>query len=201
MKLVVGLGNPGGKYERTPHNVGFMAVDELARRAAAGWKRSHRFKALVARQALAGQDLVLVKPQTYMNRSGSAVVAVAGFYKVAATDVVIVFDDADLETGRLRVKPRGSSGGHRGLASVLEALGSQTVPRVRIGIGRGGDGRRPLVDQVLTSYTDEELAALEPVVMRAADAVERLLEAGTEAAMNAFNVRPSKDVGEQETDS
>ena len=197
MKLIVGLGNPGRKYERTPHNAGFLVVDELAERIGAGWKRSLRFKARFAKCKFADEDLVLVKPQTYMNLSGTAVSAVASYFKAAAGDVIVVLDDADLEKGRLRVRPRGSSGGHRGLESVLQALGGRDIPRVRVGIGRAG-GSSGLIKHVLRPVSTTEFEEMRLAVDRAADAVTMMLEAGTEAAMNEFNARPSLGKEEQE---
>ncbi len=140
MKLVVGLGNPGAKYDGTRHNAGFATVDLLAKRHGAHWETAPRgIESLIARWR--AQDVVLAKPLTFMNLSGAAVLALMQFYKIAAEDTLVIFDEAQLETGRLRIRPDGSAGGHNGLKSVIASLGTDAVPRLRIGVGRG-DGRR-----------------------------------------------------------
>ena len=186
MKLVVGLGNPGREYERTPHNAGFMAVDELAGRAGCRLRRSFRFRALLGSTRLAGVDVLLVQPQTFMNDSGTAVASVAGYWKVPAADVIVIVDDADLEVGQLRVRKKGSSGGQKGLASVIRALGSEDVMRVRVGIGRGHPDEN-LVRHVLRPMGGEAREQLAAAVGRAADAVECILRHGPDRAMNDFN--------------
>ena len=135
MKLIVGLGNPGRDYSATRHNVGFMAVDELARRwNITNWKQ--KYNAEVAEYRLDGDVIMLVKPQTYMNLSGTAISELARFYKIPAHDVVVIYDDLDLPAGRLRLRTKGGSGGHRGIESLLTHMGSAEFPRIRIGIGR-----------------------------------------------------------------
>src|SRR5262245_9112187 len=132
MKLVVGLGNPGAKYDGTRHNVGFAAVDLLASRHGAQWEAAPRgIEAMVGRWR--AEDVVLAKPLTFMNLSGTAVQALLQFYKIIAGDTLVIFDEAQLETGRLRIRPEGSSGGHNGLKSVIASLGTEQVPRLRIG--------------------------------------------------------------------
>jgi peptidyl-tRNA hydrolase, PTH1 family len=187
--MVVGLGNPGRQYDGTPHNVGFMAVDCLADRLKAGWKRSLRFRARTAQGGCAGEPVLLVKPQTYMNRSGVAVGALARYHRLAPADVIVVLDDADLDAGRLRVRPRGGSGGHRGLQSLIEALGDEAFARVRVGIGRPEDGQRDLVEHVLSRGTQAERDRLKAMAGLAADAAECIVTEGAEAAMNRFNGR------------
>lgn len=186
MKLVVGLGNVGRKYDHTRHNVGFAVVDELARRQGASFRRSWRFPADLAEVTLGGQAVLLVKPRTYMNRSGEAAGPLARKKGVAVGDVVAVVDDVELEAGRLRIRRGGSAGGHNGLKSLIEHLGSQEFPRVRVGVGpvpSGGDR----IAFVLGTFPAAERAAMADAVARAADAVEAALADGFDRAMNQFN--------------
>ena len=184
MKVIVGLGNPGREYSATRHNVGFMVVDELARRwGVSDWRRRH--EAEVAEYRGAGAVL-LVKPQTYMNLSGRAVGEIARWYKLAAEDIIVVFDDLDLPVGRLRLRMKGSSGGHRGIESILAHLGADTFARVRVGIGRPPQGWAT-ADYVLSKFTPDEAPLIEQAIVRAADAVETILKDGLNKAMNAFN--------------
>ena len=185
MKLIVGLGNPGRDYSATRHNVGFMAVDELARRwNITNWKQ--KYNAEVAEYRLDGDVIMLVKPQTYMNLSGTAISELARFYKIPAHDVVVIFDDLDLPAGRLRLRTKGGSGGHRGIESLLTHMGSAEFPRIRIGIGRPPAGWE-VVDYVLSRFAAEEQPLLTEVIGKAADAVEYSLKHGFTKAMNAFN--------------
>jgi len=185
MKLVVGLGNPGAKYDGTRHNVGFAAVDLLARRHGAQWEAAPRgIEALVARWR--GGDTVFAKPLTFMNLSGTAVIGLLQFYKIDAADLLVIFDEAQLDTGRIRIRPEGSAGGHNGLKSVIGSLGTEQVPRMRIGVGRG-DGRRDLADHVLARFDADERGLIEDSVARAADAVDAFIDDGIDAAMNRFN--------------
>lgn len=184
MKLVVGLGNPGRRYERTRHNLGFRVVDELAAR----WRietNREKFESWFGEGTVAGERAVLLKPLTFMNLSGQAVQAAVAFYKVPLENVIVVMDDLDLPAGRLRVRAGGSSGGHRGLASVIERLGGDEVARVRIGIGRSGHA--DAVDHVLSPVSSDDEAVIEAAVRRGADAVEHWLVHGVAAAMNEFN--------------
>lgn len=185
MRLLVGLGNPGPQYRETRHNVGFEVIDEVARRwRVDGWRE--RFHALVAKTSHGGEAAVLAKPVTFMNLSGEAVAGIAGFYKIDPADVLLVTDDAALPLGRLRVRRSGSDGGHNGLKSVTQHLGTQAFPRLRIGVGRG-DARRDLADHVLGRFEADERSAVEAAVLRAADAVEAFVAEGIERMMNAFN--------------
>ncbi|MBL7077775.1 MAG: aminoacyl-tRNA hydrolase [Kiritimatiellae bacterium] len=186
MNVIVGLGNPGRRYERTPHNVGFATVDVLAERAGCRLRRSLRYRARSGKAVVAGSPVLLVKPETFMNRSGHAVAAALRYFKAQQANLVLVLDDADLPVGRIRVRPKGGSGGHRGLASVIEQIGGDDFARVRIGVGRRHQEEN-LVSHVLRTYGTDEWAEMEKVVKCAADAVERIVESGTEAAMNAFN--------------
>jgi PTH1 family peptidyl-tRNA hydrolase len=198
MKLVVGLGNPGPRYEGTRHNVGFATVDLLAKRHGATWETAPRgIEAFIARWR--AEDVVLAKPLTFMNNSGSAVQALLQFYKIEAPDSLVVFDEVQLETGRLRVRPDGSSGGHNGLKSVLASLGTEQVPRLRIGVGRG-DGRRDLANHVLAKFEAEEREAIADAIERAADAAETFVTDGPAVAMNRYNRKQESGDGSQETE-
>src|SRR3954470_18962340 len=166
MKLVAGLGNPGSKYAGTRHNVGFDAVDRLASRHGAQWDAAPRgIEALVARWR--ASDAVLVKPLTFMNLSGTAIVALLQFYKIELPDLLVVVDEVQLETGRIRIRPSGSAGGHNGLKSIIGSLGTDAFPRLRIGVGRG-DNRRDLADHVLARFEPDERPVVDDAVGRAA---------------------------------
>ena len=186
MKLIVGLGNPGRKYAPTRHNVGFAVLDELARRAGAEFRKPLLAKASTTRAQLGGHEVLLAKPETFMNLSGAAVAPLARKRGLAPQDVVVVVDDAELALGRLRIRARGSAGGHNGLKSIAQSLGSEEFIRVRVGIGRRG-AAQDLADHVLGQFTAEERAALAPVISLAAEAVECIVAAGTEQAMNRYN--------------
>jgi PTH1 family peptidyl-tRNA hydrolase len=189
MKVIVGLGNPGAMYEKTRHNVGFWVVDELARRLGASWGKV-KWRAHVAEGRAGGEKVLLVKPQTYMNASGESVRELFDFHREldAARDLILVYDDMDFPPGQIRLRERGSGGGHNGVKSVIQHLGSEVFPRVRVGIGRpSGDVR--VVDYVLSPFSAADLVPVQEAVARAADAVQCALEQGFAAAMNRFNVR------------
>lgn len=187
MKLLVGLGNPGRRYAGTRHNVGSDAVERLAERAAIPLSQ-RRFHGRFGRGSLRAADVALLLPETYMNRSGLAVAEALRFLPLEdpARDLLVVYDDADLPLGRLRLRARGSDGGHRGLASVLEALGSRDIPRLRLGVGRP-PARIDTVDWVLTPFAPEEREAAAAMRDAAADALESFVEEGIEVAMNRHN--------------
>jgi peptidyl-tRNA hydrolase, PTH1 family len=185
MKLVAGLGNPGPRYRGTYHNIGFDVVDELARRAGVVFGAAPA-DALAVKVALGAEPVWLVKPLTFMNLSGRAVGDLARYYRVEAPDTIVVVDDVALPAGRLRVRRSGSAGGHNGLKSIIENLGTDGFPRVRVGVGRG-DSRRDLADHVLARIGADDRARLEEAVARAADAVECVIAEGTDAAMNRYN--------------
>lgn len=192
MKLVVGLGNPGSEYRDTRHNVGFLVVDELAHR----WRLSdawrEKFEALHVRTTVADEAVIIAKPLTFMNLSGQAVAGLAAFYKIDPVDVLVVADDVALPLGRLRARPEGGAGGHNGLKSIIQHLGTQAFPRVRVGVGRGDD-RRDLVDHVLGRFEAGERDTVSAAVLRAADATERFLSEGIERVMSAFNAAEKQD--------
>ena len=185
MKLVVGLGNPGGRYERTRHNVGFDAVDLLAKRHGLQWEMAPRgIEALVANWRLGG--VILAKPLTFMNLSGGAVVGLLQFYKIELPDTLVIVDEVQLDTGRLRIRPEGSAGGHNGLKSLIASLGTHAFPRLRIGVGRG-DARRDLADHVTARFEPEERSVIEDAIARAADAAELFVAEDLAPAMNRYN--------------
>ena len=182
--LVAGLGNPGGEHAQDRHNVGWMVVDELARRHGGSFKG--KFRGRLADVRLGDARLALLKPETYMNESGTSIQAAAAFYKVAPEDVVVVHDDVDLEVGRLQARLGGGLAGHNGLRSIASRVGSQDFLRLRIGVGRPGRGdRRPVADYVLSPFAPEDDA--EALVTRAADAVEALVAEGLEETQRRFN--------------
>jgi len=185
VKLVVGLGNPGRKYQRTRHNLGFLVVDRLAEKhGVAVTQKKH--DALVGSWHREGEEVLLVKPQTYMNRSGEAVKSLLRYLPVRSQDVTVVFDDLDLPFGRIRIRQRGGAAGHRGMVSIMQGLEDEAFLRVRIGIGRPPVGVEP-ADFVLQPFFPEEQSALEAILNKAADAVESVLEDGPQRAMERFN--------------
>lgn len=187
MKLIVGLGNPGREYRDTRHNVGFMVIDELARRhqLALAMAPSQVPETFVAKK-YGAEPVLVAKPLTFMNRSGDAVAALARYYDIAAADLLVVVDEAALPFGRLRARARGSAGGHNGLKSVIERLGTQEFPRLRLGVGRG-DARRDLADHVLSKFEPGERAELDAFITRAAEAAEMFAVEGIAKVMNKYN--------------
>ena len=182
--LVVGLGNPGREYARNRHNVGFMVVDELARRQDAGWRS--KFSGSLAEVRIDEHRVALLKPETFMNDSGRAVQAASAFFKVEPDAILVVHDEGDLELGRLQARRGGGLAGHNGLRSIAERLGTPEFLRLRVGVGRPGRGdRRSLADYVLADFEPHDDA--EALVARAADAVEALDAEGLEAAQRRFN--------------
>ena len=188
MKLVVGLGNPGPRYENTRHNVGFRVLDRVAERLAVSFSRE-KHQALLAEGRLGSERIMLVKPQTFMNKSGVAVAQAARNKVRNGDDLLVVVDDADLPLGRIRFRPRGSAGGHNGLKSIIEHVGTRDFARLRMGIDRDA-GPGDLVNHVLTRFRPEEMPEVDAMVARAVDGVLRFLEAGVAVAMNEFNASP-----------
>lgn len=184
MKLVVGLGNPGSKYEDTRHNVGFAVVDELARR----WsyeKARRRFNGLLADGLIRGERVLLLEPTTFMNLSGVSVREASTFYKIGQGDLLVVGDDMALPLGRLRLRARGSAGGHNGLASIVQELGGEDWGRLRVGIGQVAGER--MVGHVLGAFGPEEQPIIKQAIATAADAVECWIAEGIDSAMTKFN--------------
>jgi len=187
MKIIVGLGNPGRKYERTRHNAGFMVVDELANNLYSDIAQEKYF-ALIGKAHIDSEQVILVKPQTYMNESGRAVVAAVRGSYADISDLIVIHDELDLPSGSVRVKIGGSHGGHNGLRSIIEHLGSAEFVRVRIGISRPTPGR-DTADYVLSPFLVEEREASAKAISRAVEAVKVILNEGPTAAMNKFNQR------------
>ena len=184
--LIVGLGNPGAEYARTRHNAGFMVVERLAQRWGAAWTYEKKFDARLARVERGERRVWLCQPQTYMNASGDAVGAVKEFYRIALTRLLVVVDDADLPLGQLRLRPGGSSGGHHGLESIEQRLGSRDYPRLRVGIGRQGEERQ-IRGYVLGRFGSTETELADKVLAVASDQAQTWLEAGIQKAMSQFN--------------
>ena len=190
MRLIVGLGNPGEKYRRTRHNAGFMVIDELAQRLTLG-AQERIDDAWAVKTEIAGERVVLVKPQSFMNRSGPVVEAALRWFNVEPDRLVIVSDDVALPLGSLRIRALGSHGGQNGLRSIIESIGSEEFPRLRFGIGSA----EPVLDLagfVLSDFTDSEVPRVQEMVSRAADAISAIVEHGVELAMNAFNGAPTQ---------
>ena len=185
MKLIVGLGNPGKRYEGTRHNVGFLVVDWIAAQSKIAIDSKH-FGAVVGEGVLEGEKIVLVKPQTYMNRSGEPVADLAREYGLGSEDLVVINDDLDLPFGRIRIRPNGSAGGHRGLLSIAENLAGAPFERVRIGIGRPPEGM-DAAQYVLEPFDEFESKQLAQVVSRAAESVGCIVRDGIDRAMATYN--------------
>ena len=184
--LVVGLGNPGEKYENTRHNVGFLTVDELAERARVPvQKLKHR--ALTNTLEVGGVKVLLMKPVTYMNLSGEAVGEAARFYKLPPERVLVISDDVSLPLGKLRIRKGGSAGGHNGLKSIIQHLGTDQFPRIKVGVGQKPHPEYDMADWVLSKFAGEDLKTITEAIRKAADAVECLIQEGPDKAMNRFN--------------
>jgi PTH1 family peptidyl-tRNA hydrolase len=186
MKAVFGLGNPGDRYANTRHNIGFLVVDALA--ALVGVKLTkNKFSAKTGEIHISGERVFVAKPQTYMNISGQSVARAAGFFRLDAPDIIVVYDDMDLEFGKLRIRPGGGAGGHRGVKSIIDHLGAADFNRVRIGIGRPGESDHTAVGHVLGSFSRDERESLDEIVDRAVDAVRTVILNGIDTAMNQYN--------------
>ena len=182
MRVIVGLGNPGRTYAHTRHNIGFDVLDTLAKRRVARIL-SRQCRALVGSFEHYGEQILLVKPQTFMNESGQAVGQIARKYNLEPGEFLVVYDDMDLPLGRIRIRPSGSSGGHKGMNSIIHHLHSQDFPRIRIGIGHQGEA----IDHVLSRFSRKEREVIDVAIQQAADALEMILDEGIEAAMNRYN--------------
>ncbi|MHC4232689.1 MAG: aminoacyl-tRNA hydrolase [Planctomycetota bacterium] len=190
MKLIAGLGNPGSKYDETRHNVGFRVVDALAERFGEKVRRK-KFNALAEEIHAEDTKLLLIKPQDYMNRSGHAIATAAGFYKLGPADVLVVTDDMALDVGRLRIRAKGSAGGHNGLKDIIARLGSDDFARLRVGIG--DSGRMDAADYVLSRFSAEERAIVDNAVQTAVDAICCWLRDGVDIAMTRYNAKNEAD--------
>jgi len=186
MYIIAGLGNPEAKYDHTRHNIGFHAIDVLSKKYNINLNKL-KFKALFGDGIIGGEKVILVKPQTYMNLSGEAIREIASFYKVDVSDIIVIFDDISLETGRIRIREKGSAGGHNGIKSIIYQLNSDQFPRIKLGIGAPPHADFELVDYVLGKFTPDEIKVLEPVLLDTADAVECIIKNGIDSAMNKYN--------------
>lgn len=184
--LIVGLGNPGKRYAETRHNLGFVVVDELARRLPAG-NRRERFQAEYLELERAGQRLIVAKPLTYMNNSGQAVAQLMRWYKIPSRRLLVIYDELDLAFGRIRLRASGSAAGHNGIASVIRSLGTDEFARLRVGVGRPASGST--IDYVLSRFTSTERAELPELIALSADTALAWLDDGIERAMNEYNRR------------
>ncbi|MEG6617171.1 aminoacyl-tRNA hydrolase [Peptococcaceae bacterium 1198_IL3148] len=183
MKMIVGLGNPGPEYAKTRHNVGFMLVDKLAESLKVTVNKSKN-KALIGETQMGQEKILLVKPQTYMNLSGEAVGALARWYKLTATDIIVIYDDMDLPLGKLRIRPAGGSGGHNGMKSIIAALGTEAFPRMRIGIGKN---QANSINHVLGKFNAEEMATIDATIEQTMQAVQTWVRQDINASMNKYN--------------
>lgn len=183
MKVIVGLGNPGRKYSDTRHNIGFRVLEEMARRHSIE-KEESRFDAIIGHIRIAGEKILLVKPLTYMNLSGKAVQPLIRWFKLELTELIVIYDDMDLASGSLRLRAQGGSGGHKGMTSIMNCLGTKKFARIRIGIGRPDD---EAIDWVLGKFSPLEQKLVDETIDRAADALECWVKLGIERTMNEYN--------------
>lgn len=184
--IIAGLGNPGMQYEKTRHNIGFMAIDALLDDLGAVANRT-KFSSLYADVKIGDNRCLILKPQTYMNNSGKAISEAAAFYKVPVSNIIVISDDATLDVGRLRIRSKGSAGGHNGLKDIIELLGSDQFPRLKLGVGQKPHPDFDIKDWVLGKFPKEQEKPLAEIVSKAADAVQCMVKMGTDTAMNRFN--------------
>lgn len=185
MYLIVGLGNPGSKYAKNRHNIGFRVVESLA--DSNGIKMdTDKHKGLIGKGAIEGEKVILAKPLTYMNLSGECVRAVADFYKIPMENVIVVFDDISLDVGKLRIRKKGSAGGHNGIKSIISHLGGESFPRLKFGVGDKPSGM-DLADYVLGNFSSADEQILKDAIVRACDAVRCMISEGPDSAMNKYN--------------
>jgi len=185
LKLIAGLGNPGRAYAATRHNIGFMVVDRLAADYGIGVERS-KFNARFGRGTIEGRAVILAKPQAYMNRSGLPLSQLTRFFKIPCTDLIVIHDDMDIAFGRIKIKQKGGSGGHKGIRSLREAFGDDRFVRVRVGVGRP-TAHQDAADYVLANFSPAERRMLDEVIAQAREAVVTILREGAQVAMNRFN--------------
>ena len=188
IRLIAGLGNPGSEYAATRHNIGFMVVDQLAAQFGSSWEKSAKWDALSARCGA----VLLVKPMSFMNRSGYPLFAAAQFYKIPQQEILVVLDDLALQLGRLRLRARGRSGGHNGLESIIVQFGTEEIPRLRVGIGHAP--REGYVDYVLSRFFDDEKPLVRSAISRAVEAVKCAIDNGLVSAMNTFNKTETDEI-------
>ena len=184
--IVVGLGNPGSKYANTRHNAGFMAVDYLCERLGARVDRA-KFQSLVGEMNIAGKRVLVMKPQTYMNNSGMAVYDAASFYKIAPENIIVISDDVNLDVGRLRVRAGGSAGGQKGLNDIILQMGSDKIPRIRVGVGKKPHPEYDMADWVLGTFNESDRKAIAEAMPRVFDGLEKIISGNVEGAMQICN--------------
>ena len=184
--IVAGLGNPGSEYEKTRHNAGFMAIDVITEKTGAKVRNS-KYKSLTDTVKIGEHTVLLMKPQTYMNLSGEAVQQAAAFYKVKAENIIVVSDEVSLPIGKLRIRQKGSAGGHNGLKNIIQCLGTDQFPRIRMGVGGPPHPDYDMADWVLSNFSKDDQAALAPALDNAASAAETIITSGTAEASNRFN--------------
>lgn len=192
--IIVGLGNPGKKYENTRHNMGFIAVDLIAEEYGIKIDKI-KFKALVGEGRIAGQKVVLVKPQTFMNLSGQSVTEIMNFYKEDIENLIVIYDDIDIPTGSIRLRKKGSAGTHNGMRNIVYLLGDDGFPRIRVGIG--SETKVDLINYVVGGVSKKEKELLEDALTRAAKAAVCIVEKGIDKAMNEYNIKPKKEKKEK----
>ncbi len=191
MYIIAGLGNPGKQYENTRHNAGFMALDALADQLGVSVEE-RKHKALCGRGMIGGEKVLLVKPQTFMNLSGESIRAAADFYKVAPEHIMVIYDDISLNPGQLRIRKKGSAGGHNGIKSIIACLGTQEFPRIKVGVGAKPD-RMDLADYVLGHFSQIEERIMEDAAKEAGQAAQAVILDGMEAAMNRYNAKKAQE--------
>lgn len=191
MKIIAGLGNPTAKYEGTRHNVGFMAIDKIAEKYGISVD-TKKHRALVGKGVIAGQKVILAKPQTFMNLSGDSIQQIAAYYKVEPEDILILFDDISLDVGRIRIRKKGSAGGHNGIKSIIACLNSSDFPRVKIGVGDKKPGQ-DLAAHVLGNIPKAEKELMDDALLRVQEAVELIVAGDIEQAMNLYNTKAQKN--------
>lgn len=184
--LIVGLGNPESKYLHTRHNAGFLAIDRIGEKSGIAVDRM-KYKALSGVGQIGGKRVLLMKPQTYMNNSGEAVQEAMSFYKIPAEKVLVIFDDISLDVGKMRIRRKGSDGGHNGIKSIIQLCGSENFPRIKIGVGKKPHPGYDLADWVLSRFTEDERKALSPVFDQSWESVKLFLDGQLDKAMNQFN--------------
>ncbi len=185
MYIIAGLGNPGKQYESTRHNIGFISVDYLSAYFKINMNKL-KFKAVYGEGTIAGEKVILIKPQTFMNLSGESLREIMSFYKVPVSNLIVIYDDVSLDTGRIRIRPQGSAGGHNGIKSIIYQLASDAFPRIKLGVGAPPE-HWDMADWVTGKFSDEEIKILSKSVEKLPDAIEEMIKKGPQSAMNRFN--------------
>ena len=186
--MVVGLGNPSSQYEFTRHNIGFRIIDNLAREIETEFKKAKSYDSLISRGKINNHNLILVKPQTYMNLSGKSVSKIVSYYRISLQDLLIVYDDLNLELGQIRVRKRGSTGGHKGVESIIQYLNSEDIPRLRIGIGKPSiNSNFDYASYVLSNFNNNEKDKISEIIQLSTEAIKAVIEDGLEKAMRKYN--------------